>query len=188
MTIYLLDSMGICTGPVELPVIPGLGAHFPSNAIELDAELPPPAPGHVWIWKDATTLQIADNRGMAYRTDTGKEEPWTELGELPDHLTLDPRPGVHHVWTEHGWELDEVAEQAALVAKTLDIRDSLLYEAGLRIAPLQDAIELDRATPEDEAALRQWKGYRVDLNRIEDQEGFPEDIEWPTQPETRKPH
>jgi hypothetical protein len=185
MTIYLLDGLGICTGPVELAVIPGLGAHFPSNAIELDAVLPRPTSGNVWVWKEECAVQVADRRGLAYNTETGKEELWTQLGELPKHLTVEPRPGVHYVWTTQGWKLDKEAEAAALLERVLSERDGLLYEAGLRIAPLQDAIELDRATPEDEAALLQWKGYRVDLNRIEDQEGFPSDIEWPAQPESR---
>ena len=186
MTIYLIDSIGICTGPVELAVIPGLGAHFPSNAIELDAVLPRPAPGNVWVWKDDNAVQIADRRGLAYNTETGKQESWTQLGELPDHLTIEPRPGVHYVWTAQGWELDKEAEAAALLARVLSERDGLLYEAGLRIAPLQDAIELDRATPEDEAVLLKWKGYRVDLDRIEDQSGFPSNVQWPSKPDARR--
>jgi hypothetical protein len=82
--------------------------------------------------------------------------------------------------------LDKEAEAAALLERVLSERDGLLYEAGLRIAPLQDAIELDRATPEDEAALLQWKGYRVDLDRIEDQSGFPSDVQWPSKPDPRR--
>lgn len=186
MTIYLLDSMGICTGPVDLPVIPGLGTLFPSNAIELDAELPASTPGNVWIWKDGKASQIADQRGMAYSTATGEEESWTKLGELPEHLTLEPPPGDYYVWTTRGWELDVEAEHTARVAKVLDTRDGFLYEAGLRIAPLQDAVDLNKATAAEETALLQWKGYRVDLNRIEDQEGFPSDVKWPNAPEARK--
>lgn len=185
MPIYLLDNMNICTGPVDVPVIPGLGPQLPSNAIELDEILPLPARGNVWIWKNGCLVEIADQRGVAYDIDTGKEEPWTELGELPEHLTFVPRPGTHYVWTDQVWKLDEEAEQAALVARTLGVRDGLLYEAGLRIAPLQDAVDLNRATDEEEAALLQWKGYRIELNRIEDQGGFPSDIQWPAPPETR---
>jgi hypothetical protein len=188
MAIYLIDSLSICTGPVELPVIPGLGAQLPGNAIEIESPLAPPQSGHVWIWEDAAAVQIADHRGVAYHKETGKEERWVELGELPEWLTLEPRPGPHYVWRPDGWELDEKAEQAAMITRCLAVRDGFLYEAGLRIAPLQDAVDLNKATPEEQSTLLLWKDYRIDLNRIEDQEGFPSDIEWPTAPESRKYH
>lgn len=186
MAIYLLDSFSICTGPVELPIIPGIGAQLPGNAIEFDAELPPLAPGHVWLWTSNTVLEIADRRGTAYRTDNGEEEEWTELGPLPDGLTSQPRPGPNHVWTQHGWELDPMAERAALIEFVLSRRDGLLYEAGLRIAPLQDAVDLDKATKEEKALLIEWKSYRVDLNRVEEQDSFPSDIDWPVLPESKQ--
>jgi hypothetical protein len=61
-------------------------------------------------------------------------------------------------------------------------RDALLAVAALRIAPLQDAVDLDVETGDEVAALTEWKQYRVDLNRIELQAGFPDAIEWPVAP------
>ena len=61
-------------------------------------------------------------------------------------------------------------------------RDRLLVTAAIRIAPLQDAVDLGDATPADEANLKKWKQYRVALNRIDQQAGFPEIIEWPLSP------
>lgn len=69
-----------------------------------------------------------------------------------------------------------------LAAAALAQRDYLLGVAAIRIAPLQDAVDLERATPEGVAMLKQWKGYRVDLNEIDQQEGFPQHIEWPRTP------
>ncbi|MFG0272670.1 tail fiber assembly protein [Pseudomonas sp. zjy_14] len=63
-------------------------------------------------------------------------------------------------------------------------RDRLLTAAALRIAPLQDAVDLDSATPEEVQQLRTWKTYRVDLNRLEQQLGFPREITWPDEPAT----
>lgn len=54
--------------------------------------------------------------------------------------------------------------------------------ADTTIAPLQDAVELDEATETEAAMLREWKRYRIALNRITDQAGYPSDIEWPLQP------
>lgn len=61
-------------------------------------------------------------------------------------------------------------------------RDQLLSTAAIRIAPLQYAVELDRATPETVALLTLWKGYSVGLSEIAKQEGFPQAITWPLAP------
>ncbi len=61
-------------------------------------------------------------------------------------------------------------------------RDALLVSAGLRIAPLQDAVDLDAATADDVASLRLWKEYRVAVNRVSGQAGFPALIDWPVAP------
>lgn len=61
-------------------------------------------------------------------------------------------------------------------------RDGLLAEATLRIAPLQDAVDLDEATAAEVALLKLWKKYRVDLSRIEQQIGFPTAVDWPQAP------
>jgi len=71
----------------------------------------------------------------------------------------------------------EEARESALLE-----RDRLLVTAAIRIAPLQDAVELGDATPADQANLKKWKQYRVALNRIDQQAGFPEIIEWPSSP------
>lgn len=67
-------------------------------------------------------------------------------------------------------------------AEVLAQRDSLLAEATLRIAPLQDAVDLDDATAAEVAALKAWKQYRVALSRIEQQSGFPASVTWPMAP------
>lgn len=69
-----------------------------------------------------------------------------------------------------------------LAAKALSQRDFLLSVAALRIAPLQDAADLGLATPEEEASLLAWRQYRVNLNRIEQQAGFPDSIDLPVMP------
>jgi hypothetical protein len=58
-----------------------------------------------------------------------------------------------------------------------------------RIGTLNDAIELEMATPEEvaelpvrQAQLLEWKRYAVYLGRVTSQEGWPPDVEWPVQP------
>lgn len=61
-------------------------------------------------------------------------------------------------------------------------RDSLLAVAALRIGPLQYAVDLDAATEPDKANLKAWKLYSVEVNRVSEQAGFPQAIDWPVQP------
>ncbi|MBA5960609.1 hypothetical protein GIB64_24565 [Pseudomonas lactis] len=65
----------------------------------------------------------------------------------------------------------------------LSRRDSLLALAAVRIAPLADAVDLGSATADEVAALRLWKQYRVELNRIEQQVGYPTTVDWPSSPD-----
>lgn len=67
-------------------------------------------------------------------------------------------------------------------SQALAQRDGLLESAALRIAPLQDAVDLDEATVAEAAALKSWKQYRVALNRIEQQATYPSAVSWPKAP------
>lgn len=58
-----------------------------------------------------------------------------------------------------------------------------------RIATIQDAIDLEMATPEEEAEhpvrvsqLKAWKTYGVLLGRVTTQVGWPPDVVWPVKP------
>ncbi|MGJ7057413.1 tail fiber assembly protein [Morganella morganii] len=57
----------------------------------------------------------------------------------------------------------------------------LLSEANTVISPLQDAVDLDMATAEEEALLKEWKKHRVMLNRVDT--SFAPNIIWPEKPE-----
>ncbi|WP_252088748.1 tail fiber assembly protein [Pseudomonas sp. MWU13-3659] len=83
--------------------------------------------------------------------------------------TLDPVPTPEPT-------LDELLEMANAR------RDRLLAIAAIRIAPLQDAVDLGEVTPPETALLNDWKRYRVALNRLPDQPGFPTEIDWPLPP------
>lgn len=58
--------------------------------------------------------------------------------------------------------------------------DELMEFASRKIAPLQDALELDLITQEEKCILHQWKKYRVALSRIDYSE--PAAIIWPDTP------
>ena len=73
------------------------------------------------------------------------------------------------------------AEELATTAK--EKRDQLLATAANRMGPLQDAVDTGQATDKEASRLVLWKGYRIDLNRIEAQETFPNNIQWPVSPD-----
>lgn len=67
---------------------------------------------------------------------------------------------------------EELQEQAE------DLRGRLLAEAAKKIAPLQDAVDLDVATRGERDRLLAWKKYRVSLNRVD-----PIKPKWPEKPQ-----
>lgn len=67
-----------------------------------------------------------------------------------------------------------------LVSEAEAKKQHLIAEAATAIAPLQDAVDLGMAIPEEDLALKEWKKYRVLLNRV-DTSATP-DIEWPLKP------
>lgn len=76
---------------------------------------------------------------------------------------------------------DRKAYLTAQLIKEVDAEiDRLRAIANSTIAPLQYAVDIDEATAEEEATLKRWKKFRVDLSRIPDQAGYPEAITWPS--------
>lgn len=81
----------------------------------------------------------------------------------------------------------EIAEpveegQDSILQDAINLRNQLIKYSSIRIAPLQYAAELGVSTSSEEEKLSLWKMYCVELNRIQDQAGFPNKIEWPTEP------
>ncbi|WP_448632806.1 MULTISPECIES: tail fiber assembly protein [Pseudomonas fluorescens group] len=95
------------------------------------------------------------------------------------------RPGASIVPNRQGYPVLQDAPEPTpveLAAAALVRRDELLARAALRIAPLQDAVDTDQASEAEIQLLKLWKNYRVDLNRIDQQDGFPTSVAWPIEP------
>ncbi|MBO1539589.1 tail fiber assembly protein [Pseudomonas sp. OA65] len=95
------------------------------------------------------------------------------------------RPGASIVPNRQGYPVLQEAPEptsAELAAAALVRRDERLARAALRIAPLQDAVDTDQAYEAEVQLLRLWKNYRVELNRIDQQDGFPTSVAWPIEP------
>ena len=108
----------------------------------------------------------------------GIGEGWT----LQDSQFRPPRPSQYHTWTQGQWMLDEVAETEGLKQQAIAEVSRLMIAATQELAPLQDAVDLEMATSGEVALYTEWRRYRVELNRVEQQVGFPRQIVWPTKP------
>ncbi|MEY9332930.1 hypothetical protein ABH911_003241 [Pseudomonas protegens] len=74
-----------------------------------------------------------------------------------------------------------------LAADARKERDQRLTNAASRMGPLQDAVDEKIATDEEVSLLKLWKQYRIVLNRIDKQAGFPKMIDWPVAPDEVEP-
>lgn len=70
---------------------------------------------------------------------------------------------------------DPLAEAATEYNRLRGIADFVM-------APLQDAVDMKKATEADVVLLSAWKDYRIALSRVSEQSAYPEKIEWPTPP------
>ncbi|MBK5510645.1 tail fiber assembly protein [Pseudomonas sp. TH15] len=181
---YLVDEMTQqISGPVSLPVVPGMEGSIPGNVIELPELLPPAEASYVWAWRNGVTVQLLDMRNqLAYRKDNGMPQYWTELGPLPDNLTFKPRPSLYHAWRDDDWALDLDLQREGEAAQAEIDRDNRLRTVVIRVAPLQYAYDLGEATSEQLTALQAWKRYALKLTQIELQPDYPLSIIWPTAP------
>ena len=174
MPYYMQQSSGELIGPLQLPVIPGLGPVVPTGAVELP-ELPAPRSCHVWAYRDGQAVELLDARGTYYRTDTGARVQHAELGELPDGLTPDPRPGPYHVWQGGAWVLDEAAQLAAVQAVERSWRDARIDATDYLAMPDYPLTEAARAELYAyRQALRDWPQSAA----FPDQTGRPQAPEW----------
>lgn len=99
------------------------------------------------------------------------------VAECIDITGMDPQPVQG--WLYSSGVFSAPTLPAPAMAERIAMRDSLLSAATLRIAPLQDAVDLEMATSDDVSRLKAWKTYRVQVSRT-DLSTYP--IDWPAQP------
>ncbi|MNP18894.1 Caudovirales tail fiber assembly protein [compost metagenome] len=109
-----------------------------------------------------------------------------DLVDVPDgRVALPGRPAEEHFPTlgfaQIDWKLMQTAGQQAEVLALATIA-RLRREADQVMAPLADAVALEMASEEEAAKLKDWQRYRVLLNRVPEQSGWPTEIDWPALP------
>lgn len=105
--------------------------------------------------------------------------PGLPTGENPSESAIKIELDLSRLVTK---EMKEDKARAEYLAYVIAEASKLRAIADASIAPLQDALDLDEATDVEVMRLRDWKRYRVALNRLPDQEGYPDIFDWPTPP------
>ncbi|EBL0364906.1 tail fiber assembly protein [Salmonella enterica subsp. enterica serovar Javiana] len=166
----------IGAGDAYIPPHTGL----PANCTDI---APPDIPAsHIAVF-DAETQTWSlqeDHRGeTVYDTTTGNQVYISEPGPLPENVTSVSPGGEYQKWDGKAkvWVKDEAAEKAAQLRQAEETKNRLLQIASEKIAPLQDAVDLDIATDDEKAQLGEWKKYRVLVNRVDTS-----NPDWPEQP------
>lgn len=101
-----------------------------------------------------------------------------------DITDLEVRPAEG--WT---FEADRFAEpvapvpsEAELAQQAMAKRDALLALADEATAGMADAYIVDLLNEADTATFRGYAAYKLKLNKIDEQPGYPSAIDWPTLP------
>lgn len=162
--IYITDGSGALIGPVKVPEIPGLGVQLPAGGVQLEQLLPEPDQGFAWALVAGQARQLPDFRGTVYSTADGGASQHGQLGELPEGLTLLPRPTEDHAWNGSAWEFRaelQAKNRKALAGRLCGRIDTAADAARHAVAgdPLR-AMEYLRAAEEAQAFAA--AGYPAD--------------------------
>ncbi|EAO9566802.1 tail fiber assembly protein [Salmonella enterica] len=167
ITIYNLRSDTnefIGAGDAYIPPHTGL----PANCTDI---APPDIPAsHIAVFDAETEMWSLheDHRGeTVYDTTTGNQAYISSPGPLPENVTSVSPDGKYQKWNGKAWVKDEVAETAARLREAEGTKSRLLQTAAEKIAPLQDAVDLEIATDDEKVQLDEWKKYRVLVNRVD---------------------
>ena len=121
---------------------------------------------------------VEDHRGKTvYDVASGDALFISEPGPLPENVTWLSPAGEYQKWDGVSWVKDEEAEKLFRIREAEEKKARLIQEATDNIAILQDAVNLEIATNEENSQLDSWRKYRVLVSRI-DTSTAP-DIVWP---------
>ena len=127
---------------------------------------------------------VPDHRGeIWYDVNTGQPVSITKIGPVKNCVTTQPPSNSYrYTWDGKTWTISENDKARAHLDYVNNGLMQRRAQADTAIAPLQDAVDVDIATEQEKDLLKQWKTYRALLNRVSQQNGFPDKIDWPEMP------
>ena len=160
-----------------------LGASVVADAY-LDAPEIPSAPNLAIVRAPdgQSWLHVSDFRGsVAYDKETKQQTKITDLGKLPDNLTLDAPETQFDKWNGNNWEKDTDAQHVADVEAANQQKAALLAAAQQRITAWQTKLLMGRKLTENESSqLDAWMDY-IDALEAVDVSTAPA-VKWPMPP------
>ena len=164
----------------ESPLEPGVYL-IPAHATTI--EPPAVADGKVARYRpdDVMWELVHDVRGTWYDAD-GQAVQIDDLNADVGALTREAPPDATYKLVNGKWEQCPDKAAAAQKAKMDMAVAAGMAEANRQIAVLQDAVDLEMATAEEEAALKSWRRYRVLLSRLQADAKYP-DVKLPQRPD-----
>ena len=151
-------------GDAYIPPHTGL----PANSTDI---APPEIPaGFVAVFnsENESWIIVEDHRGKTvYDVASGDALFISELGPLPENVTWLSPAGEYQKWDGVSWVKDEEAEKLFRIREAEEKKARLIQEATDNIAILQDAVNLEIATTEENSQLDSWRKYRVLVSRID---------------------
>jgi len=107
------------------------------------------------------------------------EIPQSIRDKWPDGtLEVTERPDQFHDWVNNDWVLNTTRQTEVMSVDVRAERDAILQRV---VDPIvSNTLRWNDLTTEKQ---NEWTAYRTALLNISDQEGFPTNVTWPTQPE-----
>ncbi|MCN2237960.1 tail fiber assembly protein [Escherichia coli] len=172
---YLDDTKEfIGSGDAYIPPHTGL----PANSTDIAPPEIPAGFAAVFNSENESWNIVEDHRGKTvYDVASGDALVISEPGPLPENVTWLSPAGEYQKWDGVSWVKDEEAEKLFRIREAEEKKARLIQEATDNIAILQDAVNLEIATNEENSQLDSWRKYRVLVSRI-DTSTAP-DIVWP---------
>lgn len=177
---YYAEGTNEWSGSME--VFMHIGVSLPPNTTLIEPL--PPKSGFAVVWNGSEWNHVEDHRGKTiYRIEDKLLCTFTILGPIPAGYTMAEPGAITDKWDGTKWVADQSAIDRLTEEGNVKLKAKLTSEANHQIATLTDATDPDimgdDIVPEDVELLKQWKAYRVKLNRIVDMLN----PVWPAKPE-----
>lgn len=128
---------------------------------------------------DNSSWSVTDDyRGITvYDIQTLTSRVITEIGPIPDTVTISSPSTPYDKWDGSAWVTDAAQQHAADVAAAETQKKQMINQVSADISILQDAVTLNMATDAEKSRLNSMQTYRVLLNRVDT--SLAPDISWP---------
>lgn len=183
-TVYTIDNNRILIGERIADMDPLEPNRMVLMLNEIEAKPLPPKAGCVVRHNEVKNLweYEEDHRGeMVFDPDNGAQITIDAVGSI-DHYAKEAKPSQYHNWDAktQQWKITKANQEKLNTeleerekAKAMAEVDRLRQQCDKDILPLQDAVDLDEATPEELIKLKELKRHRIALNRWEYPELIP---------------